>query len=328
MKDSLENRCEQFIQNRDILREGFRSAGAAAMFFPFCSMIFTERGIDADCGLMRESIKLIRENSRALSGFRGHGLLPMAAMMASSESPARRFEKTVTLYGLLSGHFHYSESLPLAAMAVADIVPEGKYIALVDRAMIIYNSMKESHRLITGADDFLPAMMLAMSEQSDEVICRETEATYKMLLTKFKTADAVQSLSHILTMTAGRAPDKAKRLSDLWDALREEKCTYPKGYELPALGVLSLVPANIPTLAEEVAEVDEFLSRQKGYGFLELGKSQRRMHAAMLVSAEHIIPTDAAILDEAALRMTASLITAQQSIIVTAAASVIKKITK
>ena len=56
-------------------------------------------------------------------------------------------------------------------------------------------------------------------------------------------------------------------------------------------------------------EADSFLAEQKGYGFWGVGKKQRLMHAAMIVSDEYV-PHDT--VDQAALTGTISLIIAQQ----------------
>ena len=61
----------------------------------------------------------------------------------------------------------------------------------------------------------------------------------------------------------------------------------------------------------DVVEVDAFLSGQKGYGLLGLGRKQRLMHAGMIVTSDYVGQSDA--MHTAAVGATISLIAAQQA---------------
>ena len=98
----------------------------------------------------------------------------------------------------------------------------------------------------------------------------------------------MQSLSHVLALCEGRPEEKCKTVVSFYNQLREQGYRYGTNFELPTLGVLAMIPADRDTLIRELAEVDSFLSKQKGYGILGLGKGQRLMHAAMILSGDYL----------------------------------------
>ena len=61
---------------------------------------------------------------------------------------------------------------------------------------------------------------------------------------------------------------------------------------------------------EDILEVDEFLSRQKGYGLLGTSKPQRLMQAGMLVTTDLARGSDA--MQTAAIGSTIALVIAQE----------------
>jgi len=321
MKDSLEILCEQFIVNRDILKSNF-STPQASVIIPYCSLAFCERKSSVDVEKLRETMKLIKENNSLIKGYRGYGFLLFASYISLSDDVSKKFGKVVLLYDFLIEKLRLSLSLPLCAAALCDVIPESKYLTVSIRAEEIFNEMKEHYPMITGNEDSVFALLLALSEMPSEVINREIEISHKILATKFTNQNGIQSLSHILSMTEGKAPDKCKRVFDLFDALKKEKCKFPNGPEISSLGLLSFLPSNIPTISEEVSEVDEYLSRQSGYGFLGHSKKERRLHSALLVSADYV----GTLYDSSSPSLALAMITAQDSAMVCAASSVLQKV--
>ena len=61
----------------------------------------------------------------------------------------------------------------------------------------------------------------------------------------------------------------------------------------------------------DIMEADDFLARQKGYGFFGIGKKQRLMHAGMIVTSDYLDQSGA--MQAAAIGGTISLIAAQQA---------------
>ena len=77
------------------------------------------------------------------------------------------------------------------------------------------------------------------------------------------------------------------------------------------LGVLATLPAETNTIVADLAEVDDFLSAQKGYGLFGLDRKQRLMHAGMIVTSDYL--KNDRTMSTAAIHGTISLIAAQQA---------------
>ena len=207
-----------------------------------------------------------------------------------------------------------SDYLPVAAMTVAQSVPEYGWEELAARSRRIYEMMKDEHPFLTSSEDCVFAVMLAMSPRTDEELIREVETCYNILKERFSDRNAVQSLSHVLALTdsdRGIASDKCRDTIRLFDVLKEKKHKYGTEYELPTLGVLAVLPCGIDETVRDLIEVSDFLKTQKGYGFWGFDRVQRMMHAGMIVTSEHIGTSET--MENAAINSTVSVIAAQHA---------------
>lgn len=95
------------------------------------------------------------------------------------------------------------------------------------------------------------------------------------------------------------------------NGLKNKGYKYGTDYELATLGVLALLPADQGAVMEDIIEIDDFLSRQKGYGFFGIGRKQRMMNAGLIVTSDYIGQSDT--MHTSAIGGTISLIAAQQA---------------
>ena len=70
---------------------------------------------------------------------------------------------------------------------------------------------------------------------------------------------------------------------ELYDVLKANGVSYGKRDVLASLGVLAMTDLSIEEILQEIAEVDDYLRNQKGFGFWGTGDTVRRMYAALLV---------------------------------------------
>ncbi len=309
MRASLIELGENFIRNRDIIKQGF--AWENGYIYPICSAIFTDKRKTADAERMKECRDILKSKNSVFSDFRGISMMAMMAMMAVSDDPAAKLDRTMRVYAALKSHFWSSQFLPVASMIIADAVEEEKYAEVADRTRKIYDLMKSEHPFLTSSEDSVFAAMLALSDLSDQQIVRETENCYKILKEEFFSANAVQSLSHVLALSEGSAESKCRATISLFNDLKENKHKYGSDYTLATLGVAAMLPADRKYVMNEIIEVDDFLSKQKGYGFFGLDSKQRIMHAAMIVVSDYIGQND--LMNGAVIGSTVSLVAAQQA---------------
>ena len=245
------------------------------------------------------------------SNFRSTAKLPMIAMMAVDRDPEGKLDKALQVYDALKERFWGSQYLPVASMILADAVKPEEYDEVAARTRRVYDLMKSEHPLLTSGEDSVFAAMLTLSRLTDEQVVSETESCYRLLKAEFFSGNAVQSLSHVLALSEGRAEEKCAATIELFQKLKERGYQYGTGYELATLGVLAMLPVDQKTVMTDMMEVDDFLSAQKGYGFFGLGRKQRLMHAGMLVTSDCISQSET--MHTAAIGGTISLIAAQQA---------------
>lgn len=304
MKDTLQARCNQFIEARDIIKNTFR--WESSYLPPVCANLFCAKDMLPEEEKLRACRDLINRNTGIFSSFRGNIRIPLACMLSMEADPEAKFRQAQELYQALKQHFYGSDYLALAAFLLTDYDCTDERLS---RGRRLYKMMKEEHPFLTSSEDSIFAVLMAWSAQNDETLIQNMEACYRILKERFHDSDCVQTMTHILAMEEGDAAAKCERVFTLYDAIERNGGKYGKHYELATLAALAMLKADPEELARGMMEADSFLAEQKGYGFWGVGNKQRLMHAAMLVSDEYV-PHDT--VDQAALTGTISLIIAQQ----------------
>lgn len=311
MKKNLEELCSRFIENRDLIKSAF--GWESAYLYPVCAAIFTDKRQTADIRRMKECNEILKEHTGIFSDFRSTAKLSMVAMMAADDYPDEKLRRALNVYGNLKEHFWSSQYLPVASMIIADLVNEDQYGEVAERTRHIYNLMKNEHPFLTSGEDSVFAAMLALSGLPDEQIVSETEKCYRILKQEFFSGNAIQTLSHVLALSEGNAEEKCRRTYELYQGLKSKGYSYGTGYELATLGVLAMLPENQEVIMEDIMAVDDYLAGQKGYGMFGVGRKQRLMHAAMLVSSAYKTEDDNRTMSTAAIGGTISMIVAQEA---------------
>ena len=308
MRPTLEQHCNNFICNRDVVKSIFKWENDQIISASVTS--FLNRGILADATKLEECKKLLKDNTGVFSNFRGNVEVPMVVQLAIADVSADKMKKTMQVYETLKKEFYGSEYLVLAAAVMADMVSEEQAIQMAKKARKIYDKMKKDHPFLTSGEDTVYAVLMAVSEKSDDKMMEEMEVCYKKLKESFYASNEVQALAHVLSVAEGSAEEKCNKVVALYDALRGAEVKYGKYYELVALASLAMLPVEQSVLVEDIKAVDAFLAEQKGYGFLGLDKKTRLMHAAMIVSCDYI-KNDTA--DIAAMTGAMAVVAAQQA---------------
>lgn len=285
MRESLHQLCDNFIANRDTVNSVFKWEND--LLVAAGSTTFLNRGAVADSDKLEQCKKLLKENVSVFSNFRGNVELPLVCLLAVAECPEEKLKKTKEYYEVLKQEFFGSEYLVLAAAVLADMVSGEQVVRMAEKSRNIYNKMKKDHPFLTSSEDSVYAVLMAVSERSDEALMEEMEVCYKKLKESFSSSNEVQALAHVLSIAEGGAEDKCNKVVALYDALRDADVKYGKYHELVVLASLALLPVEQSVLVEDIKAVDTFLTEQKGYGFFGLDKKTRLMHAAMIVSADY-----------------------------------------
>lgn len=308
MRTELENICNSYIRSRDAIKSVCKWEND--LIVAACSATFMNKGMVCEEKKLEDCKKLLKAETGVFSNFRGNVELPMIVFLAASEQPEEKLHKTKKFYEILKTQFSGSEYLVLAASLMADMVPEEQAEQLAARAKTIYRKMKQDHPFLTSSEDSVYAVLMAVSEKSDEVLMEEMEVCYKKLKENFSSSNEVQALAHVLAIADGAAEEKCNKVVALYNALKDSGMKYGKYHELVALGAPAMLPVEKEVLAEDIKTVDAFLAEQKGYGFLGIDKKTRMMHAAMIVACNYEQGDNSEI---AALVGTLAMVAAQQA---------------
>ena len=317
MNETLQARAARFIEDRDAIRAVFKLE--SDYIYPVCAQIF----LAADRPVERERLErckaLVKSTTGPFSSFRGNIRLPLLCMLATVDDPEDRWARTERAYALLKNEFFGSEYLALAALLLADTVQEADLPALAGRGRDLYDRMRREHPFLTGQEDSVFALLLAQSDRSDDELTEDMEDCYARLDERFPKGNGLQTASHVLALSPAPPETKAQRVVDLFDAIERGGGKYGKDWQLPILAVLSLGESPVEKLAGDILELDEYLSRQKGYrGMFGLDRRTRIMHAAMLLSLPDRQP---GLMNAAAQQTTLAIIAAQQALMCAVVAS-------
>ena len=286
MRETLEQLCKDFIRNRDAVKSIFKWGNDRIVSASVTS--FLNRGILVDVVKLEECRKILKQNTGVFSSFRGNVEVPMVIQLAIADVPEDKMRRTMKVYEILRQEFWGSEYLVLAATVMADMVSDEQVVKMTEKARNIYDKMKKDHPFLISGEDNVYAILMAISEKSDDILMEEMEVCYKKLKERFSASNQVQALSHVLSIAEGSAEEKCNKVVSLYDALRDAEVKYGKYHELVVLASLAMLPVKQSVLVEDIKEVDAFLEQQRGYGFFALDKKTRLMHAAMIVSCDYI----------------------------------------
>lgn len=310
MNNTLKNRTELFVRNRDIFKSNFRWDNS--MLFPLCASLYTEKELIVDPYKVRAAKDLIKRNTGFFSNFRASIQLVYATKLSLDDNPELKMKNALLAYGVLKKEFRSSLHLPLSAFVLADMVEAYDYDRVVIKAKQIYSRMKKEHPFLTSSEDCGFAVMFAISDLSVDKAIEEMESCYRLLKGNFFSSNAVQSLSHALAIGEEDPITKCKRVMSIFNEIKAKGYKFGTGNELAILGVLALETEDVYQVVKSIIEVNEDLLNRKGFGAFGTGRYQRMMYAAILVMQEYMKYREDDLMNITSINSVTSIIIAQQ----------------
>ncbi len=310
MLDSLKQRCKLFVKNRDIMKDNFKWDNS--LMYPLCASIYTDKELEINADKIKSCKEIIKDKTGLFSNFRSVPYLALATMLSIEENSNMKFKEILHVYDILKEEFHSSTYLPLSAFIIADMAEYQGYEKIVKKAKEIFLKMKKEHPFLTSGEDCGFAVITALSNLSPDDAISEMERCYGRLKSRFFSANAVQSLSHTLAMGEENVKTKCDKVTYIFDELKEKDCKFGTGIELSVLGVLAMITDDTDKIINDIIEVNEYLISFKGFGAMGIGKTQRIMYAAILVSQEYKKQNALNVINLATVNSVTSIIIAQQ----------------
>ena len=282
MKEELKTLVREYLDNKALAEQVF--VWQSAYLPPVCASILLKAGRSFTKEELENARNLIKDNTGIFSDYRGTAMTVMACVLAAESNPESAMNKSLEVYNELRKHFSASEYLPFVSMIIGRLSKHYEYIPVCQRAKAIYDDMKQNHPFLTSKDDVSNAALLAYSTKADAEIGTELENCYNELKKYFSSSNDVQALSQVLTIGEGSWQDNCARFMRIFKGLGDKGYKYGKDSRLPILGALSVISVPEEEVIQDVIDICEALKGQKGYGFFGFTKSDRLMHAVMLLS--------------------------------------------
>lgn len=309
MNEQTLKNCELLIENRDKIKTVFAWDGG--LMHLTCAEIYLSKGKKVDINVLENCKKLLKSKVGVFSTFRGTVASVVATMLAVSETSEETLENGIKVYELLKKHFYASDYLPIAAMAIAQMTEPYQYEQIALRTRALYDMMKKNHPFLTAGEDSAFCALMALSEKTDTGLIADAEQCYRILKAQKLSSNAVQSLSNVLALCEGTPEEKCEKTLQLFDKFKAAGHKYGTEYELSTLGVLAMTGENLDAIVQDTIEIDEWLSKQKGFGFWGgLTGKQRLMYAGILAQKDFINPEP---MQTAAVGSTVAFMVAQQT---------------
>ncbi|MCF7757914.1 DUF4003 domain-containing protein [Paenibacillus xylanexedens] len=317
MQQHHAERVELFVSNTQIIKKSFK--WQHAMMHRLAALLYAAENKTADGEAIRQSHELIKQNTKLFSAFRGNSAISIAAMLSLTTDEETRLADTLHVYDLMKEiKFRNSDYLVIAAYQIATQTSPDQFQPTVERAKSFYDGMKAEHRFLTGQDDYIFAAMLALSDLEVDTGVARMEQLYGELKPEFSSRNSVQALTQVLVLGED-IPDAGARVIALNEAFRKRDLRMDKTYTLPSLGILSLLPSDRDSLVDEVAETNDWLRTQKGFGAWSIDKQELLLFSSALVAIQHVEDLRNGVLTTTISTSITNIIIAQQAAMAAAA---------
>lgn len=286
MDTKLQTLCDSLVENKHMLSQTFKYN--LDLINLTTAYLFAAAGKQADGEALKAAEALIKEKTGKFSIFRSKVSVPLCAKMVLSGEPEAYFDRVFQLHELVNeGKRSSSEYNVLTAQILEEHAGDQDPQTILERSRELYARMKKEHPWLTSKEDLILASLLAAKDTDLDRLNLEMEACFQTLKEHFRDANAVQSMSHVLALGNQTADEKCGRMVRLVEGLKAEGHKYGSGFTLAALAGLALLEVSVEQLVREIAEADDYLEEQKGFGNFRLGADKRRMFAAQLVQLLH-----------------------------------------
>ncbi len=319
MKKQTKARIELFSTNTQSMQGKF--IWQETLLKRLAALLYAAENKSINIDAIRESHELIKENTTLFSNFRGISAMSISTLLSLRDDRLKLLTDTLSVYNMMKAYrFKASDYLVVAAYLIAANTSEGRYAQTIERAKAFYDGMKADHYFLTGPNDYIFAAMLGLSTVEISSGLTRMEQLYKTLKPEFNSGNGVQALTQVIVL-GGENKDIEAHVLALGDEFRRMGMRLDKEYTLSSLGVLSLLPADITSLVNDVIEAYEFLRTQKGFGRWSMTKQELLLFSSSLIALDYADDADSDILTTTLSTSLTGIIIAQQTAIAVAAAS-------
>ncbi|SFP67940.1 DUF4003 family protein [Salibacterium halotolerans] len=307
----VSSKIEQYVDDYETLKKALRWKVFDDLVIMNTASIYVMNGRTLDTARFLELAEQLKKRSGMFSSMNSPPRFTMAGMLdASMEDAEASVPELFRVYQILKDHhFRSGASTYMAAFTVMKNSAPSEETAR--RTMDLFQKMKKEHPMLTDANDYPLAVLLAMEKENDMV--EKIETCYDALKREGLTSgNHLQFLSHILTLgSEGQPQQAAGRSAEMMETWKQSGWKAKTMY-YPVIGVLSLLPDELIDM-EAIHEMAGQLNETKA---LKRSKDMNILVAATFFISDHI---EEAGLAEAGLHTSVeAIIQAQQTAMIAA----------
>lgn len=285
MKESLERLSEQFVSAQKTISKVQPLLSMYA--YPICAELFVESGVEPDLKKLKKCERILIKKAGLFSDFSGTSALLIISLLSMSEDPEAMYDRLKDARDLVRRYFPpVPDYVALAAIVLNEEGDQSKWEEIARSAADIYNALKKKHRILTSGGDILFSLILARSGKEKQDVTADAKACAQRLTAYQLDGKSLQSLTRVLALADGDPEEKCDRFDKLYELLKAKGRKYGKEYQIPMLGLAAMLPGEIESVAADIIDVDNYLSKEEMYKGIvpKYSKTVRLMHAAMVVA--------------------------------------------
>lgn len=255
--------------------------------YPICAEMFVEMGKMPDKWKLRRCDKLLVKKAGLFCNLSGISALLIITILSLSDNPEKRLDELMEARAILREYFPpVPDYISLASVVLSEESDSSAWKQIAEKAKYIYDEIKVEDKLLTIGGDIVFSVILAKSGLDPERVKEETGICRNILREEGFESKSIHSLSRVLALDSDYPEVNCDRFVRLYRSLSEKGFKYGKDYQLPMLGLAALIPSDIEFIAEDIMNVDSYLSEQDMYkgGIPKYSEKVRLMHAAMIVA--------------------------------------------
>ncbi|MGY4690818.1 DUF4003 family protein [Salibacterium sp. K-3] len=257
------SKIEQYTEYYQTLKKALRWKVFDNLVLMTTASMYVMNGRELDTDRFLQLADELKKRAGLFSSMQSHLRFTMAAMLdVTMEDPEAAVPELFRIYQTLKDrHFRSGASTYMAAFTIMKNERPADDTAV--RTMDLFQKMKKEHPILTDANDYPLAVLLAMEEENDMVT--QIETCYDALKREgLKSGNHLQFLSHILTLGSNGQPQQtAGRAASVLEKWKQAGLK-PKPMYYPVIGMLAMLPEEHIDLGE-VHDMAEQLNRTKAF---------------------------------------------------------------
>ncbi|MBR2067387.1 MAG: DUF4003 family protein [Solobacterium sp.] len=286
MDINLQFTAQRFVENMQVLDK-------LVLFGPYRaslsvgSYIFLSHQQDVNEEMYTLCKTIIREPNGIFSTFRGNAEFILTCMLAVDADPGYKMSLALAAYQQLRDVFFPTAYLPFVAFIMADTIKADNFYHVSAKARDIHDRFNLLHSYLTSNEDVPFATLFAIQRtKSIDGIVKEAEQIYQALEKSLPTLfgkNVLQTISHALTLCAGKPPQKVERFITLLNRLSDQRINFTINYELASLAILANLAIDLETIEIDFLSVYQYLKDQPYYNLFNA--AQRRKDTIMILAS-------------------------------------------